>query len=137
MGGVGARAGTDLDHLIPFTGTDAGGSTSAANLHCLCRRHHKVKTHHRWRVTRNQQSERKAGTGQPDISVADGSTWTSPRGKQHTVDPPRQLEAEPVVGDDELRRRSHGHRRPGGSQPKLNQRRTKLEVTLGQVVLAA
>lgn len=41
---------TDLDHLIPFTGTDAGGSTSAANLHCLCRRHHKLKTHYRWRT---------------------------------------------------------------------------------------
>lgn len=33
---------TDLDHEIPF---DRGGTTSAANLRCLCRRHHNMKSH--------------------------------------------------------------------------------------------
>ncbi len=40
----------DLDHVEPFTGTPEGGSTSADNLLTVCRRHHQLKTHHRWRV---------------------------------------------------------------------------------------
>ncbi len=37
------RAGwADLDHVIPYA---CGGQTDCANLCCLCRRHHRLKTH--------------------------------------------------------------------------------------------
>ncbi|SDY18303.1 hypothetical protein SAMN05661080_02607 [Modestobacter sp. DSM 44400] len=37
------RAGrTDIDHVIPH---DDGGPTDCTNLCCLCRRHHRIKTH--------------------------------------------------------------------------------------------
>ncbi|HEX7715676.1 MAG TPA: HNH endonuclease, partial [Marmoricola sp.] len=39
-----ARA-CDLDHVIPF---DEGGTTSSDNLACLCRLHHRMKTHGGW-----------------------------------------------------------------------------------------
>ncbi|WP_460682892.1 HNH endonuclease signature motif containing protein [Modestobacter lapidis] len=42
-------ARTDLDHVVPH---GAGGSTDCANLCCLCRRHHRLKTHAPgWRFT--------------------------------------------------------------------------------------
>ncbi|HEY0903825.1 MAG TPA: HNH endonuclease [Marmoricola sp.] len=37
--------GCDLDHIVPF---DDGGSTSLDNLACLCRLHHRMKTHGGW-----------------------------------------------------------------------------------------
>ena len=41
--GCTVRAGwADADHVIPHA---AGGSTDCANLCCLCRRHHRLKTH--------------------------------------------------------------------------------------------
>lgn len=41
--GCGNRAGwADLDHVIPH---EHGGATSCQNLCCLCRRHHRLKTH--------------------------------------------------------------------------------------------
>ena len=33
----------DLDHVIPYS---EGGSTSSDNIATLCRRHHRLKTHH-------------------------------------------------------------------------------------------
>ena len=58
---------TDIDHAIPW---EQGGSTSAANLGLLCRRHHQMKTHGGWRVE----------------SYPDGSCqWFSPRGKKFFV----------------------------------------------------
>ena len=36
----------DLDHVRPYAG---GGSTEASNLACLCRHHHRSKTHAGWR----------------------------------------------------------------------------------------
>ncbi len=36
------RARTDLDHATPHAG---GGPTACSNLCCLCRRHHRIKTH--------------------------------------------------------------------------------------------
>jgi hypothetical protein len=40
-------AWADLDHVVPH---GAGGATDCANLCCLCRRHHRLKTHARgWR----------------------------------------------------------------------------------------
>ena len=39
----------DLDHVVPHAD---GGATSCANLCCLCRRHHRLKTHAPgWRFT--------------------------------------------------------------------------------------
>jgi hypothetical protein len=41
--GCRVRAGwADLDHVVPH---DAGGETDCDNLCCLCRRHHRLKTH--------------------------------------------------------------------------------------------
>ncbi len=54
----------DLDHTIEHP----HGPTCACNLHCLCRYHHRLKTHTAWQVHRN-----------PDGSL----TWTSPRGHQY------------------------------------------------------
>ena len=41
----------DIDHVIPYDHTDpaAGGQTASDNLAPLCRRHHRLKTHGRWR----------------------------------------------------------------------------------------
>jgi hypothetical protein len=58
----------DLDHIVPF---DAGGPTAAHNLALLCRRHHRVKTHSRWRYR----------MAEPGLYE-----WTSPTGAVHTVD---------------------------------------------------
>ena len=55
---------SDLDHAQSWNN---GGETSPDNLGALCRRHHKLKTHHGWRVE----------------SFADGSCmWRSPFGKE-------------------------------------------------------
>ncbi|MEZ0352947.1 HNH endonuclease signature motif containing protein [Mycobacterium sp. pR1184] len=59
----------DLDHSIPHAD---GGATHAANLKCLCRPHHLVKTFWGWR----------------DRQVADGTViWTSPSGRTHVTTP--------------------------------------------------
>jgi hypothetical protein len=43
MPGCANRSGwSDLDHVIPHA---HGGATSCGNLCCLCRRHHRIKTH--------------------------------------------------------------------------------------------
>jgi hypothetical protein len=55
---------SDLDHAKSW---ESGGETSTENLGALCRRHHKLKTHHGWKVE----------------SYADGSClWKSPAGKE-------------------------------------------------------
>ena len=60
----------DLDHEIPF---DAGGSTSAANVHALCRHHHRLKHEAGWTVVGN----------------VDGSfTWRSSTGHTYRSKPP-------------------------------------------------
>ncbi|RPF21725.1 HNH endonuclease [Myceligenerans xiligouense] len=68
----------DLDHIEPFDHDHpdrAGepGQTRAANLHALCRKHHNVKTHAGWRVTRDPAT----GT----------ETWASPAGHTQTYRP--------------------------------------------------
>lgn len=61
----------DLDHVRPF---DADGTTCAANLVALCRRHHRLKTFAGW-------------TPAP---AADASvSWTSPAGRTYLVPAPR------------------------------------------------
>jgi hypothetical protein len=59
----------DLDHRIPFA---AGGRTTAANLWCLCRHHHRLKHEGGWQIHPN----------------TDGSwTWTSPTGRHYRNNP--------------------------------------------------
>jgi hypothetical protein len=61
----------DLDHVIPHA---AGGPTDCTNLCCLCRRHHRLKTHAPgWRFTLN-----------PDGTL----TVTTPTGVTRTTRPP-------------------------------------------------
>ena len=58
----------DLDHIEPYVPRDDGGppgQTSAENLACLCRRHHRLKTFTAWAYHRT-------GT--------DRYQWTSPHG---------------------------------------------------------
>ena len=73
---------TDLDHTVAFDGSESGGSTASTNLHCLCRRHHRLKTHGAWTV-----------------STADSETdellWTSPRGKEYSSIPPPRWTSSP------------------------------------------
>ena len=58
----------DLDHAEPYA---AGGPTSTNNLAPLCRRHHRMKTHARWRYRRR-----------PDGVFE----WTGPMGQVFDVD---------------------------------------------------
>jgi hypothetical protein len=62
----------DLDHVI----THPLGDTSAGNLICLCRRHHRVKQRLRWSV----------------VLETDGTvTWTDPTGRRRSTQPDRML----------------------------------------------
>ncbi|MGG5260618.1 HNH endonuclease signature motif containing protein [Phycicoccus avicenniae] len=62
----------DLDHVRPHP----AGPTSAANLACLCRRHHRIKQRPGWRAALH-----------PDATM----TWTDPTGRVRTSHPPDQL----------------------------------------------
>lgn len=67
----------DLDHIRPFDHgrPERGGQTVPDNLQPLCRRHHRLKTHHPgWEVRRD------ARTG--------ATTWTAPTGHAYTNAPP-------------------------------------------------
>lgn len=70
----GRRGRFDLDHTNPYLDPDHGGppgQTSTANLARLCRFHHRVKTHGRWRCRRR---------GPTTLE------WTSPLGRTYIVD---------------------------------------------------
>ena len=41
----------DLDHIEPYDNTGPPGQTSTDNLACLCRLHHRMKTHGGWTYT--------------------------------------------------------------------------------------
>jgi Domain of unknown function (DUF222) len=58
----------DIDHGIPYP----KGPTSACNLCCLCRHHHRMKHHGNWTVDHG-----------PDGTI----TWTSPTGRTYTTTP--------------------------------------------------
>ena len=58
----------DIDHVVPWP----RGQTETANLMSLCRRHHRIKQRHRWRVR----------------MLADGRVrWSDPSGTEHTTYP--------------------------------------------------
>ncbi len=64
----------DLDHTVPFNHADpaCGGLTVFANLKCLCRQHHRLKTFGGW----------------GDRQLADGTVvWTSPTGQTYRTSP--------------------------------------------------
>jgi hypothetical protein len=58
----------DLDHVRPWP----AGPTTAANLACLCRRHHRTKQRPGWQVRIH-----------PDATL----TWTDPTGRTRTTTP--------------------------------------------------
>jgi Domain of unknown function (DUF222) len=58
----------DLDHGIPYP----KGPTSACNLCCLCRHHHRLKHHGAWTVEHGDH---------------DALVWTSPTGRRYTTTP--------------------------------------------------
>lgn len=58
----------DIDHVVPHP----DGPTAEDNLACLCRYHHRLKTHTTWRVTVH-----------PDHTLR----WTSPAGRTYTTHP--------------------------------------------------
>jgi hypothetical protein len=59
----------DQDHTLPY---DQGGRTCECNLAPLCRRHHRAKQAHRWRLEQPQ----------PGVMV-----WTLPHGRSYQVRP--------------------------------------------------
>ncbi|GGL24250.1 HNH endonuclease [Phycicoccus endophyticus] len=73
----------DLDHVTPWP----AGPTSASNLTCLCRRHHRVKQRPGWRAVLH-----------PDATM----TWTDPTGRTRTTTPTDHARALvlPDRGDD-------------------------------------
>ncbi len=62
---------TDLDHVIPFP----KGASTPQNLGPICRRHHRMKTHSRWRLKTN------------DDDPEESWTWTTPTGITYTDHP--------------------------------------------------
>ncbi len=73
----------DLDHRTPWP----AGPTSVDNLEPLCRRHHKLKHHSRWRLTK----------------LADGTyEWTSPTRHTYRYRPPQlPVPAEPSTPEQQ------------------------------------
>ena len=68
----------DIDHTVAFNHADpaAGGLTVAANLKCLCRLHHRLKTFHGGQG------------GWRDEQLTDGTIiWTSPTGEVYRTTP--------------------------------------------------
>ena len=78
---LGTGSGTDLDHTVPWP----VGSTSAANLAVLCRRHHRLKHTPGWSVVLH-----------PDGSM----TWTTPTGRLFSSEPWSYLDPADVGTED-------------------------------------
>jgi hypothetical protein len=100
--GCANRSGwSDLDHVVPHA---AGGPTDCANLCCLCRRHHRLKTH---------------APGWRYVMTPDGVlTVTTPSGVPRTSRPPGMRE--PPVGrhgDGAVLRVPAERRLPSGLDP--------------------
>jgi hypothetical protein len=90
-GCAGRAAWADLDHVVPH---DDGGPTDCANLCCLCRRHHRLKTHARgWRYVMTSD-------GVLSVTTPGGVTRTTrpPGWRAHADEPPRRA-APPALDD--------------------------------------
>lgn len=72
----------DIDHVNEW---DDGGPTDRANLCCLCRRHHQLKTHAGWDISANH-ADTSPGMTAP-------LTWRSPAGRTYLVDLPPLIES--------------------------------------------
>jgi hypothetical protein len=83
-----AAVSCELDHTIPHS---HGGSTSAPNLGCLCKLHHKLKDQPGWRLRQTR----------PGLFV-----WTTPTGERHAV------EQQPLIDYDTPPPRAPGPRPP-------------------------
>ncbi|MFE7405112.1 DUF222 domain-containing protein, partial [Isoptericola sp. NPDC057559] len=66
-------ASSDLDHVDPYDPAVGGPQTHGANLHALCRTHHRAKTVGGWDVSRDPASG--------------ATTWTAPTGHRFERDP--------------------------------------------------
>jgi hypothetical protein len=64
----------DADHGVPY---QRGGRTSAATMLMLCRRHHRLKTHGRWR---------------PRLEADGTIVWVSAAGHEYRQRPRSQLD---------------------------------------------
>jgi len=90
-GCTGRAAWTDLDHVVPH---DEGGPTDCGNLCCLCRRHHRLKTHARgWRHAMTTD-------GVLTVTTPGGVTRTTrpPGWRAHADEPPHRA-ATPTLED--------------------------------------
>ncbi len=90
-GCAGRAAWADLDHVVPH---DDGGPTDCANLCCLCRRHHRLKTHSRgWRYAMTPD-------GVLSVTTPGGVTRTTrPPGWRVHADEPLRPAAPPALDD--------------------------------------
>jgi hypothetical protein len=93
--GCAHRAGwADLDHVVAHSD---GGETDCANLCCLCRRHHRLKTHARgWSYAMTPD-------GVLTVTTPSGITRVSRPPGMRAVDPVLRVTAErrPPLADDE------------------------------------
>ncbi|SHN54704.1 protein of unknown function [Geodermatophilus obscurus] len=91
----GQRAGwADLDHVVPHA---AGGATDCANLCCLCRSHHRLKTHARgWRFVMDDD-------GTLHVTTPSGVTRTTrPPGLRPPAPDPPEASGAPPPDDTDL-----------------------------------
>jgi hypothetical protein len=81
----------DVDHIIAYDhdadaeGRPQPGPTTTSNLACLCRFHHRLKTHSAWRYTMVE----------PGVFE-----WTSPHGHRYRRDHTGTTDIEPLVPDE-------------------------------------
>ena len=84
----------DVDHAVPFDHSDPGkgGLTVEANLMCLCRRHHRLKTFHTWHY-------RLARDGTLTVTTDTGHTLTTdPQGPLARWRQLTATDSEPLTG---------------------------------------
>jgi hypothetical protein len=103
-------AACDLDHCVPWP----HGTTSAGNLHPVCRRHHRAKHEAGWRVQLDP----------------DGTThWRSPSGRQYISRPPTRWNPDPkdLAGDRPEREDQERGGRKREGQKRGGRKRTDAE----------
>jgi hypothetical protein len=82
--------GCDVDHLVPYDhdadaeGRPQPGPTTTDNLACLCRFHHRLKTHSPWRY---------------EMTAPGVFEWTSPHGLRYRRDHTGTTDLDPLASD--------------------------------------